>query len=221
MSADNDFSELEFAALISSKICHDVISPVGAIANGLEVMADDDDETMREHALELVRKSATQASAKLQFARLAFGAAGSAGAQIDLNDAQRVSQGIIEGGKHTLTWAGPAATLPKNQVKLLLNMISIALSTLPRGGTIDVVIVLDGELPNFVVRCNGPMARIPDGLNELLSQTQEGDLDAHSIQAYYTGRIANASGLSLETAIDGETVFLKASPKAEQLSEAV
>ncbi len=221
MSADKNFSELEFAALISSKICHDVISPVGAIANGLEVMADDDDETMREHALELVRKSATQASAKLQFARLAFGAAGSAGAQIDLNDAQRVSQGIMEGGKHTLSWSGPAVTLPKNQVKLLLNMITIALSTLPRGGTIDVAIVLDGDLPNFVVRCAGNMARIPEGLDVLLSQTQEGSLDAHSIQPYYTGRIADACGLLLETAIDGETVFLKASPKVEQLSEAV
>lgn len=221
MSSDQELKELEFAALISSRICHDVISPVGAIANGLEILAEEDDETMREHALDLVRKSAVQASAKLQFARLAFGAAGSAGAQIDLNDAQRVAQGIMEGGKHTLTWSGPAATLPKNQVKLLLNMVTIALSTLPRGGTIDVAISLEGEQPSFVVTCTGTMARIPDELGPLLARTPEGELDAHSIQPFYTGRIAAAAGLAIEMAIDGETVTMKGHPNVQQLSEAV
>ena len=81
--------DLELAALISSRICHDVINPVGAIANGLEMLDEEHDQGMREQAMALIRKSAYQASAKLQFARLAFGAAGSAGAEIDLRDAER------------------------------------------------------------------------------------------------------------------------------------
>ena len=75
MTADSELSDLELAALLSSKICHDIISPVGAIANGIEVIDEETDQGMREHAMDLIRKSATQASAKLQFARLAFGAA--------------------------------------------------------------------------------------------------------------------------------------------------
>ena len=84
MSEPAEIGDLELAALISSRICHDVISPVGAIANGLEMLGEEQDEAMREQTLALIRKSAHQASAKLQFARLAFGAAGSAGAEIDL-----------------------------------------------------------------------------------------------------------------------------------------
>ena len=111
--------DLELAALISSRICHDVISPVGAIANGLEMLDEEQDEAMREQTMDLIRKSARQASAKLQFARLAFGAAGSAGAEIDLRDAERVARDFVQGVKHTLSWQGPPATLPKNKVKLL------------------------------------------------------------------------------------------------------
>ena len=88
MADTSDIAALDLAALIASRVCHDIISPVGAINNGLEVLAEDNNEEMREFAMDLIRKSARQASAKLQFARLAFGAAGSAGASIDLGDAE-------------------------------------------------------------------------------------------------------------------------------------
>jgi hypothetical protein len=85
---------LELAALLCSRVCHDLISPVGAIVNGLEVLDDNPKPEDREFALELIRKSAKTASARLQFCRLAFGAAGSAGAQIDLGDAQTMRAAI-------------------------------------------------------------------------------------------------------------------------------
>src|SRR6476661_496883 len=90
---------LDLAALLCSRVCHDVISPVGAIVNGLEVLEDEQDAEMRSFALELIKKSARTASARLQFCRLAFGAAGSAGAAIDLGDAQSMAKGHIEDGK--------------------------------------------------------------------------------------------------------------------------
>ena len=128
---------LDLAALLCSRVCHDLISPVGAIVNGLEVMEEDKNEETKAFALELIKKSAHQASAKLQFCRLAFGAAGSAGAQIDLGDAGKAARGLIEDGKTTLVWNLPRALLAKNRVKLLLNMVLIATGGIPRGGTSD------------------------------------------------------------------------------------
>ena len=111
---------LELAALLCSRVCHDLISPVGAIVNGLEVLDDNPKPEDRDFALDLIRKSAKTASARLQFCRLAFGAAGSAGAQIDLGDAQNMARGHIEDGKITIAWNLPRLLLPKNRVKLLL-----------------------------------------------------------------------------------------------------
>lgn len=152
---------LDLAALLCSRVCHDVISPVGAIVNGLEVLEDDQDESMREFALELIGKSARQASARLKFARIAFGAAGSAGASIDLADAESVAKGMFADEKTKLEWRAPQALFPKNKVKLILNLVMVTTSAIPRGGLIDVTVTGDGEAPTFVLKAKGSHARIP------------------------------------------------------------
>ena len=106
-------TDLELAALIASKICHDVIGPVGAIYNGLEILAEDDDESAKSYAMGVIRNVTVQASARLQFARFAFGAAGSAGATIDLDTAREISVGFIGNEKHKLDWRAPSGQLPK------------------------------------------------------------------------------------------------------------
>ncbi len=99
------------------------------------MLAEEPDDEMREAAMDLIRKSAFQASAKLQFARLAFGAAGSAGAEIDLRDAEKVARDFVQGtGKHEVLWQGPPVTLPKNKVKLLLNLVALGVVALPARG---------------------------------------------------------------------------------------
>src|SRR5499433_465326 len=125
---------LDLAALLCSRVCHDLISPVGAVVNGLEVLEEGKDEETRTFALDLIKKSAGQASARLQFCRLAFGAAGSAGAAIDLGDAQGVARGFLEDDKTKLEWNLTRVLLPKNRVKLLLNLLLLAGQTIPRGG---------------------------------------------------------------------------------------
>ena len=127
-------TDLELAALISSKICHDVIGPVGAIYNGLEILDEDDDAQAKTYALDVIRNVTEQASARLQFARFAFGAAGSAGAQIDLTTAEQITRGLLGKGKHKLVWRGPPGHMGKDKVKLLLNLFSAAITVLPRGG---------------------------------------------------------------------------------------
>ena len=109
---------LDLAALLCSRVCHDLISPVGAVVNGMEVLEETDDESTRTFALDLIKKSATQASARLQFCRIAFGAAGSAGAEIDLGDAETVARGFIEDDKIALDWRLTRVLMPKNRVKL-------------------------------------------------------------------------------------------------------
>src|SRR3974390_1934409 len=160
---------LELAALLCSRVCHDLISPVGAIVNGLEVLDDNPKPEARDFALELTRKSAKTASARLQFCRLAFGAAGSAGAQIDLGDAQTMARGHLEDGKITITWNLPRLLLPKNRAKLLLNMLVIAQQTIPRGGFLTIDPIGEGETMGFRVAASGLNARLPQNIAELLS----------------------------------------------------
>lgn len=207
---------LDLAALLCSRVCHDVISPVGAIINGLEVLDDEKDESMREFAADLIKKSAKQASARLQFARIAFGAAGSAGAEIDLGDAEQVARGFIHDDRTQLSWSAPRAFLPKNQVKLLLNMLLIAQHAIPRGGQMDVSVVLSEEQgPVINVRSKGQGARIPAKAPALVAlNISEDGVDAHGVQPYYTGLIAQAAGLEVEFSLDEETVVIAAKKKS-------
>ena len=211
MTEPTALGDLELAALVSSRICHDVINPVSAISNGLEMLAEEPDEAMREAAMDLIRKSAAQASAKLQFARLAFGAAGSAGAEIDLRDAEKVAREFLAGsGKHRVTWQGPAVTLPKNKVKLLLNLVALGAVALPRGGMVNVEI--EGTPPDvsFIVKAKGDPARLNDQVKSLLSGANGVQVDAHLVQPYYASRVATAAGMTVTVeARDGE-VDLKA-----------
>src|SRR6201985_499590 len=162
---------LALAALLCSRVCHDLISPVGAIVNGLEVLDDNPKPEDREFALELIRKSAKTASARLQFCRLAFAAAGSSGAQIDLGDAQAMARGHIEDGKSTIVWNLPRLLLPKNRVKLLLNMMVIAQQTIPRGGVQTVDPIGEGETMSFRVTAKGLNAQLPQNIADMLAAT--------------------------------------------------
>jgi histidine phosphotransferase ChpT len=202
---------LELAALLCSRVCHDVISPVGAIVNGLEVLEDENDASMRDFALDLIRKSSKQASARLQFARLAFGAAGSAGASIDLGDAQQVAQGMFQDDKVALSWEAPRILLPKNKVKLLLNLIVTATNAIPRGGSIAVRASGEGDAAEFTLTAKGPNARIPAHVEGLLAGNSEsGTIDAHAVQPYYAGMVARAAEMAVTFSIDGDEVTIRA-----------
>jgi histidine phosphotransferase ChpT len=204
-----EVSALDLAALIASRVCHDIISPVGAIANGLEVLEEDkDNEEMRAFAMDLIRKSARQASAKLQFCRIAFGAAGSAGSEIDLGEAEKVAKGFLANEKPELVWNAERAYLPKNQVKLLLNLVMAALGAVPRGGTITVD-VKPG--PEFTLTCVGPSARVPPNLEAFLAGDLAGHgLDSHAIQPVYAGLLAKAADMTARVVKDGDAIVLSA-----------
>ena len=202
---------LDLAALLCSRVCHDLISPVGAIVNGLEVLEEEKDESTRTFALDLIKKSAGTASAKLQFCRIAFGAAGSAGAQIDLGDAEKIARGFFEDDKTKLAWNLPRLLLPKNRVKLLLNMLLLAGHAIPRGGTITVDSIGEGEAMGFKVTAAGINAKLQPATAALLTgETGPDSLDAHRIQPFYAGLLAKECGVTPAMAMEGEAVVVSA-----------
>lgn len=201
---------LELAALLCSRVCHDLISPVGAIVNGLEVFDDNPKPDDREFALDLIRKSAKTASARLQFCRLAFGAAGSAGAQIDLGDAQTMARGHIEDNKTKITWNLPRLLLPKNKVKLLLNLLIVAQQTIPRGGMMTIDPIGADDALGFRITAAGLNARLPPNLVDMFGSEDSGAVDAHAVQPYYTRLLAQACGITVVLALEGDAVTLTA-----------
>ena len=206
MTAPLTIGALDLAALLCSRLCHDLISPVGAIINGLAVMEEDKDEETKTFALDLIKKSATQASAKLQFCRLAFGAAGSAGAQIELGDAEKAARGLLEDGKTTLVWNLPRALVAKNRAKLLLNMLLVASGTIPRGGTLMAEPMSEG----YQVSARGLNARLGPATADLLAGSPAEPVNAHAIQPVYTGILARDCGLAITARIQADTVVVTA-----------
>lgn len=202
---------LDLAALLCSRVCHDLISPVGAIVNGLEVLAEEKDEETQKFALDLIKKSAGTASAKLQFCRIAFGAAGSAGAQIDTGDAEKVARGFLEDDKTKLAWNLPRVLMAKNRVKLLLNLLLIAGQSIPRGGNLVVDPIGSGDSMSFRVGATGTNAKIPPAVPPLLAGDTGGEaVDAHRIQPFYAALLAKDCGVQASIAMEGDAVVVSA-----------
>jgi len=202
-----ELNDIDLAALLCSRVCHDVISPVGAVANGLEVLEDEEDEEMREIALDLVRKSAHQASAKLQFCRLAYGASGSQGSDIDLGEAGSVAAMFVGEEKVKLDWQAPRENRPKLEVKLLLNMMLVAIGTIPRGGVVEV----NADAATLNIRARGDNARITDKLAQVLDGSLPSDeMDARLVQPYYMKRLAGEAGFDLVVELTDDGAMITA-----------
>jgi len=211
---------LDLSALLCSRVCHDVISPVGAIVNGLELIEEEDDPQMREEAIGLIKRSAATASARLQFCRLAFGAAGSAGASIDTGDAEQVARNLFADHRTSLGWDAPRLLLPKNAVKVLLNMCLIAATAIPRGGQITVSIDEGADGVRLNVEATGKNVRLAHGVADLLrGDADSGVIDAHGIQAYYTGLIARTSGMEINLDNTPERLALSAATRPDAASD--
>jgi histidine phosphotransferase ChpT len=212
---------LDLAALLCSRVCHDLISPSGAIVNGIEVLEESTDEETRSFALDLIKKSARAASARLQFCRIAFGASGSSTAQIDLGDAESVARGFVEDEKVRLSWNLSRALVPKNRVKLLLNMVLVAAQCIPRGGIVAVEGEGTPETMTFRASARGLNARISPAVPALLAGApQSGVVDAHGIQPFYTGLLARSSGLAVTIGTDGDAIVVAARPPAPAFAPA-
>ncbi|HWD50568.1 MAG TPA: histidine phosphotransferase family protein [Rhizomicrobium sp.] len=190
-------NDLDFAAMLVSRVCHDLVSPVGAVINGLEVLEDERDANMRADALKLVTSSAEQAAARLQFARIAYGAAGSAGAELDLSEVGRNLQGLVRGGKVQIDWQAAQLNWPKDWAKLLMNATLLGVDSLPRGGEVTVETTTDAGTPGFTVRAKGQNARMLEEVQKAAMGEPSAPLDGRSIQAYLTHKLAKGVNAGL------------------------
>lgn len=182
-------TEIEFSALLVSRVCHDLVGPLGAVVNGMEVLEDERDPAMRADAIKLVTMSADQALARIQFMRIAFGAAGSAGAELDLGEIGRLTGGLLEGGKVQLAWNVPRLTWAKDWAKLLMNATLLAADCLPRGGVVTVAAGPDPQAPSFHIRAQGAHARVTAEMDQAL-KGEEANVDARHVQPFLTYKLS-------------------------------
>ncbi len=173
-------SQTDLAALMCSRLCHDMLSPVGALSNGLELLADEQDPEMRARCVELLEQSAKISTDKLKFFRLAFGAAGGFGEAVPVEEAQEVIAALASDAKRVeLNWAIASSSLPKPAVKVLLNLSQIALDALIRGGTLDIGAERRDGNVEIVARATGD--RI--AFDETIGRALQGDLDPSEISS--------------------------------------
>lgn len=203
MSAPVELPSLDLAALLCSKVCHDVINPVAAMENGFQLLEMDQKPESREEAYQLIRHSAIQATAKLKFARIAFGASGSPTAQIDVGDSADLARGLFE-PELKVIFNVPKTLMPKNRVKLLLNLMLIAAGIVPRGGTMTVDPIGEGETMGFRLKVEGKTVRVHPSIEPLLAGTPAEAVTAQTIQPFYAGLLARAEKMTVALAADAE-----------------
>ncbi|GHF22482.1 histidine phosphotransferase [Kordiimonas sediminis] len=188
-------SDMDFAALLCSRLCHDLVSPVGAIANGIEILQDEHDEEMRVQVIDLLQKSAQQTSNKLQFFRLAFGAAGGFSAELDIREAQSALVSFLSGTRVDLDWQVALTSASKQKVKLLLNLCLMGAETLIRGGTMKVEMDNNDGSTEIVLSVTAERIILQDIVRKtLLGKVAEADLEPRSAPAYLAASVAKEMG---------------------------
>ena len=197
-------SSVEFASLLCSRLCHDLLSPVGAMNNGLELLADENDPDMRERVIELLADSARASADRLKFFRLAFGAGGGFGETLDANEVRVAVEGLVRGNARiALGWMVEAPAIPKTAAKILLNLVMVAFDALVRGGRLDVG-VEGGEV---VVRAEGPRIVLDAEIRQVLGAGQ-GPVTSRTSAVWLTRRLADDAGGSISLADSEEGVLL-------------
>jgi len=205
------------AALLSARICHDLISPIGALGTAIEVLDDEANTEMHEDAMGLVRLSSKQAGAKLRFLRLAFGAGGSAPGIIGVDELKSLIADMYEGGKANISWGDSVSGVEKNTARLLLNLTMLAVQAVPRGGDINISATESGGATTLSLAATGPKSRLDANVEKTLAgKAPEDGFDGRTIQPFYAGMIARELKGSVTALVDGETVnFTAHIPAAE------
>lgn len=213
-------SQTDLASLLCSRLCHDLLSPVGALNNGLELLADENDPEMRKRCLDLLEESARAAAQKLKFYRLAFGAAGGFGDQVDASEARDLIKGLlVDKSSIQLDWQVASPTMPKAAIKILLNLSLIAVEALVRGGNLSIMSEQSDGNTEIAIRASGKKLATDDAILNALSVSGEAlpdDLTPRTAAAYMAGNIARHHGGAIQFANDEGLLVLGAMIKLGQ-----
>lgn len=212
MPIDVMLDDLDLTAFMSSKICHDLVGPVGAINNGLELLEEETDDETREYAFQIIQNSAQIAWARLEFARLAYGASAGLGSVIDLGHAERITRAFVEEGRHQLRWTSPQGGVDKHLTRLLLMLIAVSMHAVPAGGEIHVTVTGALTSPTFQLLCRGRGARVPELTADIFAGRSVEGLDPRVILPYYAWRLASRSEMAVTVTKKGADVVFIAEP---------
>jgi histidine phosphotransferase ChpT len=203
---------IDLASLLCSRLCHDLLSPVGALNNGLELLAEEKDPEMRKRCMELLEQSARTSADKLKFFRLAFGAAGGFGDTVPVEEPKALIDALVAGNARiTLNWTLGSPVLPKPAVKVMLNLAHIAIDALVRGGTLDIGAELRDGASEIVVRATGPKIAFDPVIGRALDGTLEpGELTSRTAPAYMIHQLAAGLGGGLQYALSGDALVMGA-----------
>jgi histidine phosphotransferase ChpT len=201
---------IDLASLLCSRLCHDLLSPVGALNNGIELLADEQDPDMRERCLELLAESARASANKLKFFRLAFGAGGGFGDEVETREAKSALEGIYGPEKRIeLGWMVAGDQLPKGAVKLLLNLAMIAGDALVRGGRLDVGAERGEESIELVIRAEGPRVLVDPKLREtIIKGASGGTVEPRAAGAWLAHSLVAEAGGSIQISDASAEVLL-------------
>ncbi|MEX2450827.1 MAG: histidine phosphotransferase family protein [Rhodospirillales bacterium] len=194
--------DLRIMQLLCSRLCHDLVGPVSAVNNGVEMIEDAPD--MMGESLGLVDTSAKQASRRLAFYRAAFGVGGEDGA---LDNIRALTANFIDGGNITLHWpdGGAAPAVSKDAAKLILNMALLGIGALPRGGSLSVYVGALEDGCGIALTAAGRGAAVKDEIHAAMAADfPVAALSAHTVQGHFTTRLARAAGAELEVAQNGD-----------------
>lgn len=203
---------VELASLLCSRLCHDMLSPVGALSNGLELLAEEKDPEMRQRCFELLDQSARVSTDKLKFFRLAFGAAGGFGELIPVGEARALIEALVaSNARISVNWALANDAMPKHAIKTLLNFGLIGIEALPRGGTVDIAAELRDGSSEIVVRSAGPRIAFDRDIGRALEGTlPDGELSSRTAPAAMLCQLARDAGGGLQFALAEDALVLGA-----------
>jgi len=200
---------VQLAAHLAARMCHDFMSPAGAIVSGLDLLDDPTAQDMRDEALTMIAASARKLLALLTFDRVAFGGS-SAVENFDSRELERLTRDVFSHGRSTLEWSVGPESLPKPAARVVMSLAQIGAGALPIGGVAAITVVAGGDL-EISVRATGTRVRlrpeVADGLNGV--PLGEG-LSGHWVQAFFLRSIIDAEGGSLNVAVDEEAMSVQA-----------
>ena len=208
----NNSDAIDLASMLCSRLCHDMLSPVGALSNGLELLAEEKDPEMRQRCFELLEQSARISADKLKFFRLAFGAAGGFGDAIDGSEAKAVVDALAGDAKRIdVHWALADSTLPKPAVKVMLNFAQMGIDALVRGGTLDIGAEVRDGASEIVVRAAGPKVAFDETIGAALEGSlAKDDLSSRTAAAHMLCLLADHAGGGLQYKLGGDALVLGA-----------
>ncbi len=205
-------ANIDLASLLCSRLCHDLLSPVGALTNGLELLAEEKDPEMRARCFELLEQSAKTSADKLKFFRLAFGAAGGFGETVAVEEPRALVDALVgNNGRIAVNWALGAPMLPKAAVKTLLNLALIGIDALVRGGTLDIGAELREGASEIVIRASGPKVVFDPVIGRALDGSLAGDeLTSRTAPAFMLHQLAAQLGGGLQFAHSPDALVMGA-----------